>query len=120
MKHSKLKNYYGLAGLKELKKDKRQKLWRTQIKNQGFDSTELWSLDVTIAKFLLPRLIAFKKNYNETVLDENKFNKKLKKMILACKLKIKDMDGAQLSDKENRQMIKGFKLLGKYIHALWT
>lgn len=40
--------------------DKRQAKWRKQRKKYGYDTTELWSLDSTIAKFILPRLKAFR------------------------------------------------------------
>lgn len=39
---------------------KAQKRWELERKSRGFDSTELWNLDATIAEFILPRLIAFK------------------------------------------------------------
>lgn len=44
--------------VKKLAKYKRQRIER------GFDDTELWSLDRTIAKYVLPRLIEFKKVAN--------------------------------------------------------
>jgi len=43
------------------KSDKRQKLWKRQREKRGFDNTELWNLNATIAKFLAPRLKEFKK-----------------------------------------------------------
>jgi len=30
--------------------------WSKQREKRGFDDTELWNLDVTISKFLVPRL----------------------------------------------------------------
>ena len=39
---------------------KAQKRWKLERKSRGFDNTELWNLDATIAEFTLPRLIAFK------------------------------------------------------------
>lgn len=38
--------------------------YKTQRIERGFDDTELWSLDRTIAKYALPRLIEFKKVVN--------------------------------------------------------
>lgn len=39
---------------------KAQKKWQLERNVRGFDTTELWNLDATIAEFVLPRLIAFK------------------------------------------------------------
>lgn len=40
--------------------DKRHEMWKTQRETRGFDDTELWNLDNTIAQFILPRLKVFK------------------------------------------------------------
>lgn len=40
--------------------DKRHPLWWWQRRTRGFDDRELWSLDYTIAKFVYPRLRAFR------------------------------------------------------------
>lgn len=39
---------------------KNMKKWEKQRYKRGFDDTELWGLDYTIASFILPRLIAFR------------------------------------------------------------
>ena len=44
--------------------DERKELFKKQRLERGFDETELWNLDTTILKFILPRLKAFKEtNY---------------------------------------------------------
>lgn len=40
--------------------DERHEDWALQRALRGFDNTELWNLDTTLAKFLLPRLKAAK------------------------------------------------------------
>ena len=40
--------------------DPREPEWKRQREERGFDDRELWSLDVTLAKFLVPRLKAFR------------------------------------------------------------
>lgn len=51
--------YYGLH--EEMRADDhRQALWADQRATRGFDNTELWNLDTTFSKFVLPRLKAFK------------------------------------------------------------
>ena len=50
-------NYYGYAH--EQKPEARFRLHQ-QREERGFDDTELWNLDVTFCRFMLPRLKAFK------------------------------------------------------------
>lgn len=54
------KNYYGCV-LNLPSDDPRLKLFQEQRLNRGFDESETWSLDCTIAKFIAPRL----KHYHE-------------------------------------------------------
>ena len=42
--------------------DERKEIFKKQRLERGFDETELWNLDTTILKFILPRLKAFKEN----------------------------------------------------------
>ena len=43
--------------------DVREELYSTQRKERGFDDSELWSLDVTISKFITPRLEQYINTY---------------------------------------------------------
>ena len=54
------------------KEDDRQEFWKQQRAERGFDNTELWNLDITFAKFLVPRLKAAKESYalEEEVMDK--------------------------------------------------
>lgn len=40
--------------------DRREPEWKAQRLTRGFDDTEMWSLDCTIAAFIAPRLKVFK------------------------------------------------------------
>lgn len=40
--------------------DERESVWKAQRLTRGFDDTEMWSLDCTIAEFIAPRLKVFK------------------------------------------------------------
>lgn len=54
-------NYHGFAhDLPDT--DNRLKKFRKQREKYGFDNSELWNLNTTIAKFILPRLKAFRKD----------------------------------------------------------
>lgn len=44
--------------------DSRQSEFQIQRAERGFDDTELWNLDITFAKFIIPRLKAFNKINN--------------------------------------------------------
>jgi hypothetical protein len=44
------------------KDDDRWELFKQQRLERGFDDSELWNLEFTIAKFILPRLIAFRQD----------------------------------------------------------
>ena len=44
--------------------DERLETFKRQRIERGFDDTELWNLDTTLLKFLLPRLKEFKKQTN--------------------------------------------------------
>lgn len=58
------KRYYGLAH--EMREDDdRLPGWFNQIKERGFDSTEMWNLDLTFVKFMTPRLESFKNTLPE-------------------------------------------------------
>ena len=127
-------NYYGMAfdepgsgynkkfleskeGKKEIKKTKkRQKSLRKELKKNGFDRSETWGLDYTIARFVLPRLKYFSENLHGYPgnLTEKKWNKILKKMIYAFENMLDD----EILDKDYKRIQKGFNLFGKYFQSL--
>ncbi len=114
-----------------------------RIRN-GWDSSDTWSLDYTISKFILPRLKRFKevndgipneisKKYRDPnrKVSENmrlaseEWNKKLDKMILAFQRIIdEDEDFHDWKDKKywnEQEKIKedGLKLFAEYFQDLW-
>ena len=101
------------------KSDGRHKRWAKQRRTRGFDDTELWNLDSTLVKFLLPRLKAFKAGTGGKVhsgsLTDEEWAKILDQMIkgferhLADDCMHEDMDVVQ----------KAFDLLAKHWHGLW-
>jgi len=83
--------------------------YKNQRITRGFDYTELWNLDGTIAKFILPRLIAFK----DAIHHEPSMYKELDKMILAFE---------ELSKEDyviNGVISKGLKSFIKHFDNLW-
>lgn len=79
--------------------DEREPKWKAQRLTRGFDDTEMWSLDCTIAKFIAPRLKVFKEQAEQ----------------------IEDHPG-QITFQEWKgileQMIEGFEIYPNHFH--WT
>lgn len=104
----------------------------------GFDERDLWSLDYTLAKWILPRLIKFKEvadggipcnleNHNlgpdytseEFLKAKQEWRYVQNKIISAFRLIIKDVDGSILSEEEQKEMDEGLDLFRKYLRNLW-
>ena len=102
---------------------------------RGYSDKELWGLDFTIAKFVYPRLKAFKRSRRfgfPAELSEEKWEKTLDKMILAFEL-LCEIEGETIVPKEylenektidkyfesEKKIDEGLKLFGKYFRNLW-
>jgi len=129
-------NYYGYAfakpgegyndeylaskeGKKEIKKDKkRKKKLQKELKENGFDNSECWNLDNTIAQFVLPRLKNFRENLHgyPSNLTEKKWDKILGKMIYSFE---NIVHSDVYVDKDYKKIQKGLDLFGKYFQNLW-
>lgn len=114
--------------------DKFEKIWRIKLKRpvkhfyqrstRGFDDSETWGLDYTIAKFALPRLVRFKELAVGTVLpqgftDNDEWEQVLDMMIYAMKSIIKDNDAIDWEDIDWEDVETGLDLFGKYFRTLW-
>ena len=91
----------------------------------GFDSRELWNLDISMVEWLLPRLKMFKEYSCGTPgeLTEEQWNRYLDRMIRACELYIEH--GCHTSPtimgwKPWCEMGHGHNLFIKYFQALWS
>jgi hypothetical protein len=111
------------AGKKDIKKQKkRNKINQKHLKTHGWDYTETWNLDNTITMFVLPRLKAFSETLHgyPYSLTEKKWEKILKKMILAFELMAEgDNFGEEDYKKRQIDINKGLKLFAKYYQGLW-
>ena len=107
----------------------------------GFFSEECWSLDVTLAALILPRLICFKDSTSGCpaslvkedegghIIDEDKSNQLwheiLDKMIYAFWIIVSEYDGysTKLNGKEREELIaakkEGLRLFAEYFESLW-
>jgi hypothetical protein len=102
---------------------KRESLFKKQRKERGWDDSETWSLDTTIARLVLPRLKRFKEvncGY-PGFLSIEKWDEILDHMIYAMEV-CSDEElyyGCKLKKKDWKRVSKGFKLFGKYFQNLW-
>ncbi len=92
----------------------------------GWDETEIWSLDWSLAKLILPRLEYFRANLNGwpgTFGDDETVGLKewegiLDKMLLAFRLVASPK--VNFGSEQEAQIEEGLELFGKYMRSLWT
>ena len=82
----------------------------------GMSQRDTWSLDVPLAKYILPRLKLFKVSGFENE-KEKEWDVILDKMIFAFE-KIIESDGCSFPDFED-EIDEGLALFGKYYRGLW-
>lgn len=130
-------NYFGIAfdtlgsgynkkflktkeGKKDLKKEKKLKAkLQKQLKSEGFDDSEIWNLDITVSKFLLPRLKKFKKttiSYPSKLNSIEEWRGILDKIIFSLESNITE---SYVENGSYKEVQEGFNLLGKYFMNLW-
>lgn len=92
--------------------DKRQLKFYQQRTTRGFDDTELWNLDTTILKFIIPRLKEFKKKtvgYPTVFKSLDEWKQCIQKMIDSMESIIEDVDANY----------DGWELFKEYFFSLW-
>lgn len=108
--------------------DSRWDEYKKQRLEKGFDNSETWSLDRTIAKFIEPRLKVFKEVHTcyPSDLTAEKWNEILDKMIKAFEyindedLGIDDNESGIKKYEKREQIIKeGLDLFREYFFSLW-
>lgn len=93
--------------------------WQRQVR--GWDDSEMWDLDVSLAEFIHPRLERFREitNCNPFGVGEeyqNQWYDILDKMILAFRLS----RSLRPNTKEEEEKIReGLELFAKYFNCLW-
>ena len=121
--------------------DKNFKKFKKQRESRGFDNTELWGLDVAIAKFITPRLKAYILHKDKSVPqslipdvdfpganytpyensdDHNvilaQWNVKLQKMVSFFEFVASEKD---TSDRMPDELKEGIKLFAEHYSDLW-
>lgn len=113
------KCYYGHLDTLDID-DKRTKYYLDQIKQRGWDDTELWSLYTTIAKFTLPRLRRFKEitvGCPTSIPDIEQWKFILECMIKAFEFLSEEKDAN--TDKDYLDIEIGLNYFRQYFTALW-
>lgn len=96
----------------------RARKFRNQRLERGFDDSEMWNLDSTIAQFILPRLKRYKhlgKKCHPSELTYQQWQKYLSKMIIAFELILED----KYSFKNEVKIDEGLILFSQYLRSLW-
>ena len=100
-------------------------------KKHGFSPEECWNLDNSIAKFVLPRLLYYRKHYTSchpVNLTVAAWRRILDKMVWSFRI-IADADNDYYSCPKNyagaeaaycRRLQNGITLFGKYFLSLWS
>ena len=98
----------------------RGKLYRKQRLERGFDDSETWNLDCTIAQFILPRLKRFKEVLisHPMNITATEWNNILDKMIFAWEYLASDDEFKDVSDID-KKVEMGLTLFAKYYQNLW-
>lgn len=114
--------YWTIRQLRKLKYSlvKRRIKYLWQRLTRGWDDSDTWSLDSTIAEFVLPRLIRFKElnNGHPGNLTWDEWNNILDDMIWSMQAIVDDKQYNY--DKETDERIqKGLDLFGEYFLGLW-
>lgn len=108
--------------------DNRWEEYKKQRLERGFDNSETWSLDSTIARFIEPRLKVFKETHGgyPSSLTEEKWDEILDKMIKAFEyINNEDLGidkneyGPKKYEKREQIIKEGLDLFREYFFALW-
>jgi len=109
-------SYYGL--INELdKQDERIHKYIDMYNTQGFEPTECWNLDNTIAKFITPRLKYLKEHkcgYPGN-LTENEWDDIMDKMIYA----FENYKIGHIEEENEKKIDEGVFLFAKWFRNLW-
>lgn len=93
--------------------------YRVDRISRGFDDSETWSLDCTVAHFIIPRLkrfIEINQCYTNRSLH---FSECLNKILHAFELVVRHEGARNWSSKEEQEVKEGLKLFSKMFLDLW-
>ena len=102
--------------------DTKWDIFEKQRLKRGFDDSEVWNFDATIARFIYPRLLVFiddviSNQCHPVELTFDSWVDILKEISEGFKLMSQDNEK---SDDEDKIIEKALDLFRKYFHSLWT
>lgn len=105
---------------KEDSKELRKAMLAKQRKERGFDDSELYNLDVTFAKFMLPRIKAFREMVygHPSQISLEEWHLILDQIIDGLEF-IANLNHFLLPKDKKDKLNKSLDLLGKYFTDLW-
>lgn len=122
------KDPYGIKNVNFSCIDENDVIWngmKQERLERGFDSSECWNLDNTIARFIIPRLEVFIEDnagYPGNMTPEQ-WDNILNQILEAFKLYIDEDDVFNLTQEErnkrDKKIGKGLKLFAKHFSGLW-
>lgn len=101
------------------KDDKREKEFSEQRMERGFDDSETWALDYTIARFILPRLKRYDEIAEDAIIRSDKVKQQTKNVIAALELVIRDGEGESLNGREEKEVEEGMRDFVEIFRELW-
>lgn len=99
--------------------DKREKEFSKQRMERGFDDSETWALDYTIARFILPRIKRYDEIAEDAIIRSDKVKQQTKNVIAALELVIRDGEGENLSGREEKEVEEGMRDFVEIFRELW-
>ena len=111
----------GMHEIKDFRPKRAIKFLKQRIK-RGFDDSELWSLDSTLTKFLLPRIKAFKDmtmSHPGTVTEEEWYEI-LDDIIYSLESFKNECEFWETEKLDRERYDRGFRYLGEYYRDLWS
>jgi hypothetical protein len=101
------------------KDDERENQFRKQRMERGFDDSETWSLDYTVASFIIPRLERYQELANERLARDKQLIREVDMLLEAMKLIVKDEGSHLWNEKEKDIVTQGLALFPKVFTTLW-
>ena len=99
------------------KDDKREKDFIKQRIERGFDDSETWALNYTIARFIIPRLERYIEIAPKTIIVGQM--KEIKSFLDAMKLVARDKGAIILTSEEQEKLENGLRNFHKIFLGLW-
>lgn len=86
---------------------------------RGWDDSETWSLDYSLSKLILPRLVRFKELRDGIIKTENQDDEDIDKMIAAFEFLGSEERWSCYDKKKWDEVQEGVELFAEYYTRLW-